>query len=92
MLGTRSALIFERRICRNRSDPQQGEQSFYTLVDIMIDAAQNRVEGLHEQLLTGRSLKLAMLPQAEKKHQCGVGLSKPACFDRATRGAALANL
>jgi hypothetical protein len=54
MLGSAPALIFERRICRNRSDPQQGEQSFYTLVDIMIDAAQNRVEGLHEELLYGQ--------------------------------------
>lgn len=26
-----------------------------------------------------------MLTQAEKKHQCRVGLSKLACFDRATR-------
>src|SRR5262249_54185312 len=74
ILSCRAALVFIGWISGNRSDPQQGEQPPYTLINILVDLIKHRVESLHERPLTNRHVKLATLTRAEKKTQCRVGL------------------
>jgi hypothetical protein len=47
VLGGGAALVLERRVGGNRSDTQQSEQSLDAPVDILINAAQDRVESRH---------------------------------------------
>src|SRR6478736_740903 len=86
MFGSGTALIFECGIGRNRCDPQERKQPFYALLNILVDAVQNRVERLHEGLLTGWKPTLAMRMRAEKKRQCRVGLPNAAGFAGPTKG------
>src|SRR6185437_16593185 len=47
VLGRRSAVFLVGRVGGNRGDAQQREQSFDAFVDILVDAAQDRVECAH---------------------------------------------
>ena len=51
VLGGGAALLLVGRVGGNRGDAQQREQPLDALVDILVDAAQDRVECAHDGLL-----------------------------------------
>ena len=66
MLGGVAALLFEGRIGRYRRNAEQREQPLDALIDILVDAAQHRVECAHDGLLIGLKSTLATTPRHEK--------------------------
>jgi len=66
-LGSGPALFLVRRVGGNGGNAQQRKQTVDALVDILVDAAQHRVECAHGGAPLGRICTLAMLSESEKR-------------------------
>src|SRR6185437_2084898 len=67
VFGGGAAMVLVGGVGRHRGDAQQGEQTLKAMVEILIDAAQYRLECAHGGLLAGRRRNLAMRPAAAKR-------------------------
>ena len=74
VLGGGPALFLVRRIGGHRGDAQQREQTLDALVDILVDAGQDRVECAHEGLLSAGQQASNAFACAEKRRRCATNV------------------